>query len=115
MPVYEYECSHCGQSFERLQSVGGRAPRACPYCEKTGTVRRRVSAPAFQFKGTGWYVTDYADKGKGQGKKSSDSDAGSDDAPAKSDKGDKGDDKPAKTDDKKADAKKAKASTKSDD
>jgi putative FmdB family regulatory protein len=99
MPVYEYECTSCGQTFEKLQSVNARPPRTCPHCSKAGTVRRRVSAPAFQFKGSGWYVTDYAAKGKG-GKK----DEG---APAESG----GDDKPAKSDEKK-DGKAEKAESK---
>jgi putative FmdB family regulatory protein len=95
MPVYEYECTSCGQSFERLQNVGARAPRTCPHCNKPGTVRRRVSAPAFQFKGSGWYVTDYAGKGK---------DAKKGEAAA-AESG--GDDKPPKTGDQKADGEKA--------
>ena len=97
MPVYEYECTSCGQTFEKLQSVSARAPRACPYCQKTGTVRRRVSAPAFQFKGSGWYVTDYAGKGKGGGAKKDESGGET-----------QSDDKAAKSESKKDDAKDAK-------
>lgn len=61
MPLYEYECSRCGRRDEVLQRVG--APPIGP-CEKCGgEMVRLLSAPAFQFKGTGWYVTDYAKKG----------------------------------------------------
>ena len=116
MPVYEYECTSCGQSFERLQNVGARAPRTCPHCNKAGTVRRLVSAPAFHLKGSGWYVTDYAGKGK-DGKKGEASDSGGDDKPQKTD-----DQKAAdkKSDDKKSDKaeskpKPAKSAAKGDD
>jgi putative FmdB family regulatory protein len=115
MPVYEYECSNCGQSFERLQNVGARAPRTCPSCEKAGTVRRRVSAPAFQFKGSGWYITDYAGKGRGGAQKSEGSEAGGDDTSGKANDGkadSKADSKADKAESKadKADTKTAKSS-----
>ena len=64
MPLYEYECSSCGHRFEKFQSIKARTPRQCPSCSERGTVRKRVSAPAFHLKGSGWYVTDYAKKGK---------------------------------------------------
>lgn len=117
MPVYEYECTSCGQSFEKLQSVSARAPRTCPYCQKTGTVRRLVSAPAFQFKGTGWYVTDYAGKGKGESKGESKGEGkgegkGDDKRETKKDGAESAsDDKAAKPDDK-AEAKSDKKDTK---
>ncbi|HUP25224.1 MAG TPA: zinc ribbon domain-containing protein [Thermoanaerobaculia bacterium] len=119
MPVYEYECASCGQSFEKLQSVSGRAPRTCPYCQKAGTVRRLVSAPAFQFKGTGWYVTDYAGKGKGEGKgddkgeaKKDGAESASDDKTAKAD--DKADGKSDKKDTKKPESKPSKTASEGD-
>lgn len=62
MPIYEYECRDCGHRFERLQKVTDRKVRTCPKCK--GKVERLVSAPAIQFKGEGWYVTDYSEKGK---------------------------------------------------
>ncbi len=62
MPIYEYECRKCGHRFERIQKFSDRVVRTCPECK--GRVDRLVHAPAIQFKGTGWYVTDYADKGK---------------------------------------------------
>jgi len=62
MPLYEYECFVCGHRFERIRRVADAAEMTCPECG--GSVRRLLSAPALQFKGSGWYVTDY---GKGNG------------------------------------------------
>ena len=59
MPLYEYECEKCGR-FEKLQKFSDRAVRKCPTCK--GPVEKLLSAPAIQFKGSGWYVTDYAKK-----------------------------------------------------
>ena len=61
MPLYEYQCAECG-TFERVQKFSDPILTACPTCEKP--VEKLLSAPAIQFKGTGWYVTDYANKGK---------------------------------------------------
>jgi len=60
MPLYEYHCKKCGR-FENLQKLSDGPLSSCPTCG--GAVERLVSAPAFQFKGTGWYVTDYAKSG----------------------------------------------------
>ena len=60
MPLYEYECDSCGRRTEVIQRVG--APPIGPCEECGGQMKRLLSAPAFQFKGTGWYVTDYAKK-----------------------------------------------------
>ena len=65
MPLYEYECKKCGR-FERIQKFSDRAVRKCPTCK--GPVEKLLSAPAIQFKGSGWYVTDYSDKGKASSK-----------------------------------------------
>lgn len=62
MPLYEYECTRCGHRTELLQRHGDPALEKCPECG--GSVRKLFSAPAVQFKGSGWYVTDYAGKGK---------------------------------------------------
>lgn len=62
MPIYEYECRKCGHRFERIQKFSDRRVRTCPECK--GRVERLVHAPAIQFKGSGWYVTDYSDAGK---------------------------------------------------
>jgi len=58
MPLYEYECSKCHKKIEIIQKVGGTAPKKCPYCG--GALKKLLSTPAIKFKGSGWYVTDYA-------------------------------------------------------
>ena len=63
MPLYEYECDACGQRFEAIRKFSESDLDVCSLCGK-GPVRRLMSSPAIQFKGTGWYVTDYAQKGK---------------------------------------------------
>ena len=60
MPLYEYQCQKCGKRAEKIESVAGPHLKKCPHCG--GRVERLHSAPAIQFKGTGWYVTDYAGK-----------------------------------------------------
>ena len=62
MPIYEYQCEDCGSRTEAIQRFGDEPLATCPSCG--GPVAKLMSAPAFQFKGTGWYVTDYADKNK---------------------------------------------------
>jgi putative FmdB family regulatory protein len=68
MPLYEYECDACGGRFEVIQKFS-EVSEQCRTCGK-GPVRRLQSAPGIQFKGTGWYVTDYAQKGKSGGESS---------------------------------------------
>lgn len=60
MPLYEYECRTCGKRTELLQRMADPPLAACPQCG--GEVKKLFSAPAVQFKGSGWYVTDYAGK-----------------------------------------------------
>ena len=60
MPLYEYECKKCHHRFERIQKYSDPHVKKCPDCG--GKVELVVSAPAVQFKGSGWYVTDYAKK-----------------------------------------------------
>jgi putative FmdB family regulatory protein len=60
MALYEYECVACGHRFEVIQKMSDPPVEKCPVCGKP--VRKLQSAPAFQFKGSGWYVTDYARK-----------------------------------------------------
>lgn len=60
MPLYEYECVKCGRRTEKIESVSGPHLKKCPHCG--GKVEALISAPAIQFKGSGWYVTDYAAK-----------------------------------------------------
>jgi putative FmdB family regulatory protein len=61
MPLYEYQCDACSHRFERIQKFSDPPVDVCPSCG--GTVRKLLSSPAIQFKGTGWYITDYAKKG----------------------------------------------------
>jgi putative FmdB family regulatory protein len=70
MPLYEYHCDACGKRFEIIQKFSDPAPEACRVCGK-GPVHRLMSSPAIQFKGTGWYITDYAQKGKSGSSESS--------------------------------------------
>jgi putative FmdB family regulatory protein len=60
MPIYEYECRKCHTAIEVFQKVSDKPPSKCAKCG--GKMERKVSAPAIQFKGSGWYVTDYAAK-----------------------------------------------------
>ena len=66
MPIYEYQCKKCGNRFERIQKFSDAPAKKCPQCG--GAVEQMLSAPAVQFKGSGWYVTDYARKGSSAGK-----------------------------------------------
>ncbi len=60
MPLYEYECGGCGKRFELIQKFSDPPEATCLLCG--GKAHRRLSAPALQFKGSGWYITDYARK-----------------------------------------------------
>jgi putative FmdB family regulatory protein len=73
MPLYEYECKKCGHRFERIQRFSDPMVKKCPECG--GKVEQMISAPAVQFKGSGWYVTDYAKKSSGASKSESKSDS----------------------------------------
>ena len=90
MPLYEYECDTCGHRFEVIQKFSDAPLTTCPKCG--GAVRKLLSSPAIQFKGSGWYITDYARKntaGSGTTKEGAgDKDkpaASSSETPAKSD------------------------------
>jgi putative FmdB family regulatory protein len=74
LPLYEYRCTSCGYSFEKIQNFSAEPERECPKCQ--GVLIRPVTAPALRFEGAGWYVNDYA--GKGGAKKAD----GAADAPA---------------------------------
>jgi putative FmdB family regulatory protein len=60
MPIYEYECAECGKHFDEIQKFSDEPLTQCKFCG--GKVRKLLGAPALQFKGTGWYITDYAGK-----------------------------------------------------
>ncbi len=62
MPIYEYECQKCKAHLEVIQKMSDKAPTKCRECG--GRLEKLMSAPAIQFKGSGWYVTDYADNGR---------------------------------------------------
>jgi putative FmdB family regulatory protein len=70
MPLYEYACDACGKRFERIQKFSDPPVDVCPTCGK-GPVTKLISAPGFQFKGSGWYVTDYARKSDASGSSAS--------------------------------------------
>ncbi len=61
MPLYEYECESCKNRFEKIVQYSDPSIDTCPKCGK-GPVRKLFSSPAIQFKGSGWYITDYAKK-----------------------------------------------------
>lgn len=99
MPIYEYKCLECHRRLETLQRLSEPPLTTCPECG--GELKKLVSAPAFQFKGEGWYVTDYARKtedGKTKGeekpKEAKEAKEAKDDKPAKP--ADAKDDKAAK-------------------
>jgi len=69
MPLYEYQCESCGHRFEVIQKFSDDLVSVCPNCGK-GPVVKLLSSPAIQFKGSGWYITDYARKDSGKDKDS---------------------------------------------
>jgi putative FmdB family regulatory protein len=80
LPIYEYDCADCGEQVELFQRLNDPPPDACETCG--GAMRRMVSAPAFQFKGTGWYVTDYGGRRSSDAGEKSDSTAGGNGEPS---------------------------------
>lgn len=64
MPLYEYQCEACRRRFEVIRKFSDPELQVCNLCGK-GPVQRLMSSPAIQFKGSGWYITDYSQKGKG--------------------------------------------------
>jgi len=68
MPLYEYQCESCGTRLEHIQKFSDPLLEECPKCG--GKLRKLISSPAFQFKGSGFYATDYARKGEGKENKS---------------------------------------------
>ena len=95
MPIYEYECRACGKRSEAMQRMADPPLTTCPECG--GELKKLISSPAFQFKGSGWYVTDYArakpesQGGKAEGEGAAKSGDGAGEAKAKAgDGGEKG-------------------------
>jgi putative FmdB family regulatory protein len=68
MPIYEYECAKCKSRIEVFQKMTDKPPTKCKKCG--GRMEKQMSAPAIQFKGSGWYVTDYAGAGRKAAEKS---------------------------------------------
>lgn len=93
MPLYEYQCKKCKHRFERIQKFSDAPVRKCPECG--GPVEKLISQSAVQFKGSGWYVTDYARKGSSESSTSSDGgkESGAPAAPKTGDKSEKTDSK----------------------
>ena len=86
MPIYEYVCTSCGDHFDVIQRLSDQPLTECKLCK--GKIRKVLGAPALQFKGTGWYITDYAGKnassnGGGDKKECADTKAADKEAPAK--------------------------------
>jgi putative FmdB family regulatory protein len=100
MPNYEYLCKNCGHRFEQIRKFSDKPLRKCPECG--GVIEQVISAPAVQFKGSGWYVTDYAKKGAGSAgsSTSSEGDSGTKEAKDSKDSKDTKDTKDTKKDDK---------------
>ncbi len=71
MPIYEYDCASCGKRTEVIQTFKDKPPKECPHCG--GKLKKAFSAPAIQFKGSGFYITDYARGNKEEGGSSKES------------------------------------------
>ena len=82
MPIYEYRCAKCGD-FDVSQKITEAPLKKCPTCK--GKVSKLISSPAFHLKGSGWYVTDYAGKGKKEGGAKSESSSSSSESSSSSD------------------------------
>ena len=68
MPIYEYECTSCHHHFDMMQKINDTPAKQCPQCFENTAVRL-ISAAGFQLKGSGWYATDFKNKGKPESKK----------------------------------------------
>lgn len=73
MPLYEYRCTQCDYHFEKIQHFGSKTELECPKCH--GKLKRPLTAPAFRFKGSGWYVNDYAGKNEASSSNNGSSDS----------------------------------------
>ena len=104
MPLHEYKCKKCKHKFEKIQKFSDRPLRKCPEC--SGPLEQVLHAPAVQFKGTGWYVTDYAANSEKSDKSKTEGASEKKEASTKEDGGAKGKEKDSKP--KKAEAKKSK-------
>src|SRR5207253_11074219 len=96
MPTYAYECTNCGEQFERVQKFTDPAVTRCPNCKKN-KVRRVIQASPLVFKGSGWYITDHRSSSKKTGGSSSASHSESGNGDKAAEKSDGGTDKAEKT------------------
>jgi putative FmdB family regulatory protein len=87
MPLYEYECDACGERFEKIQKFSDPLEDTCPKCG--GRVHKLMSSPAIQFKGSGFYITDYAKKEHTEAAKADSAQSNKADTSEKSDKSEK--------------------------
>lgn len=113
MPLYEYACQKCGRHTDKIEPVSGPHLKKCPHCG--GKVESVITAPSIKFKGSGWYVTDYAGKSAlGESPDKSDSTKGEKESSDKSagDKADKSDKKDASAKDSSSKETKSKESSK---
>ncbi len=115
VPMYEYRCTKCNHVFEKIQKFSDQPITECPKCGSL--VEQVISAPAMQFKGTGWYVNDYAKKSGGNGGKSdvssSSSESGSSQSTSSESKSSESKSSESKSSESKSESK-ADSSTKSD-
>jgi putative FmdB family regulatory protein len=102
MPLYEYKCHSCGAVFEVRQTFADEPLHTHDSCG--GEVERLISVPSLQFKGTGWYVTDYANKSSSNGKNSEQKSEGKN---SKDSKGESGSSEASKSSEKTSEAKPA--------
>jgi|SRR6185312_9072706 len=79
MPIYEYQCTACGHQLEAIQKISEAPLKNCPECHKE-SLQKLISAAGFQLKGTGWYATDFRNKGKPAAKEQEKSSADSGDS-----------------------------------
>jgi putative FmdB family regulatory protein len=104
VPLYEYQCKKCKHRFEKIQKFSDAPVRKCPECG--GPVEKLISQSSVQFKGSGWYVTDYARKGSGASESNTtSSDSAKDGAPSAAKTGTEKADKSEKSESKKSDKK----------
>ena len=86
MPLYEYKCEKCGHRFEKIEKHSASEVKKCPKCGASAP--RQLSAPGIQFKGSGWYVTDYSGKSSSKGEGSGDGTVSKSETPEKAGKSD---------------------------
>ncbi|MEA9580304.1 zinc ribbon domain-containing protein [Xanthomonas nasturtii] len=79
MPIYAFQCTTCGHSFDRLQKMADPDPQTCPSCV-AATIKRQVTAPSFRLSGSGWYETDFKSAGEKKKNLTDSSSAGGGDA-----------------------------------